>query len=196
LDQDVSAPDYPVTGFCPSIELEQHFLTLAFLQGGGTMMGKKMFKNLNKRHFSDSERGQSFVELAVSVTFLLTLMAAVVELAWGFYTMIALRDAATEAATYGAICPDKLDKVEKRFFKSSTAPIDMKDTAFQMCVVDPSAADPNACVTDPEIGFSVRVTVTKQHQILTPFVGSFIGTQTFPLSVVTLNTVLRTTCFE
>jgi Flp pilus assembly protein TadG len=143
-----------------------------------------------------AERGQSFVELAVSITFLLTLIAAIVEMGWGFYTMIALRDAATEAASFGAICPNRLDLVERRFFQSSTAPINMQDTTFEMCVVDPAGGNPNACISNSniEIGYSVRVTVTRQHEIITPFIGSFIGTQTYPLRVVTLNTVLRTIC--
>ncbi len=61
-----------------------------------------MRKGFNRRK---SERGQAFVELALSMVFLLTLLSAVVDLGWAFYTLIALRDMAQEGAAYGSLYP-------------------------------------------------------------------------------------------
>ncbi len=44
-----------------------------------------------------------------------------------------------------------------------------------------------------EYGNSVRVTVTYQHQIVTPFLGAFIGNKwKYPLSVNVSDTILQT----
>jgi Flp pilus assembly protein TadG len=155
-----------------------------------------MLKNwLNKRK---SERGQSFMELAVSLTFLLILLAAVIDLGWAFYTMVALRDAAQEAAAFGSMCPNDFALIEDRLRESATAPLSIEDIDggnIEICIIDPDA--PPALFACPGTGAavkkgnSVRVTVRIQHEILTPFVGSFIGTQTYPLTVTVANTILR-----
>src|SRR5574338_1021868 len=88
-----------------------------------------MLKN-NRR----SEKGQSFVELAMTLVFLLVLLSATVDLGWAFYTMITLRDAVQEAAAYGSICAfnedsdgPNTDLIEQRLLLSVTEPIDMAD---------------------------------------------------------------------
>lgn len=150
-----------------------------------------------------SERGQSFMELAISLLFLLILLAAVIDLGWAFYTMVALRDTAQEAASYGAMCPDNLTRVRQRLIESATAPISMADLNngdIEICIVgtDPSTQpELFACVAGatPAIrGNNVRVAVRIQHEILTPFVGSFIGTQNYPLTVTVSNTILVDKC--
>jgi Flp pilus assembly protein TadG len=149
------------------------------------------------------ERGQSFMELAISLLFLLILLAAVIDLGWAFYTMVALRDTAQEAAAFGSMCPDKLNLVQTRLLQSATAPINMSDLQsgdIEICIVgsDPSTQPALfACVagaTPAVRGNNVRVSLRIQHQILTPFVGSFIGTQTYPLTVTVSNTILVDKC--
>ena len=145
-----------------------------------------------------TERGQSFMELAISLTFLLILLAAVIDLGWAFYTMVALRDAAQEAAAFGSMCPNDFSLIEERLRESATAPLSIEDIDngdLEICIIDPDAPPPLfSCVgrgAAIERGNSVRVTVRIQHDILTPFVGSFIGTQTYPLTVTVSNTILR-----
>ncbi|MBE0698877.1 MAG: hypothetical protein IH586_18320 [Anaerolineaceae bacterium] len=146
---------------------------------------------------------QSFMELAVSLLFLLILLAAVIDLGWAFYSMVALRDTAQEAAAFGSMCPDKLNLVQTRLLESATAPINMSDLQsgdIEICLVaPPPAAQPAlfACVANPALavrGNNVRVSLRIQHQILTPFVGSFIGTQNYPLTVTVSNTILVDKC--
>jgi Flp pilus assembly protein TadG len=149
------------------------------------------------------ESGQSFMELAISLLFLLVLLAAVIDLGWAFYTMIALRDTAQEGASFGSMCPDNLARVEDRLLESATTPIRMEDLEtgdIEICLVaPPPAAQPAlfACVANSALakrGNNVRVSLRIQHQILTPFVGSVIGTQTYPLTVTVSNTILVDKC--
>ncbi len=154
-----------------------------------------MLKGL--RRSWNNQRGQSFVELGLSITFLLTLLVVVIDLGWALYTMISLRDAAQEAATFGSICPDDPDRIVDRLRKSATAPLNMADinpADVQICIVDP--ANSNTCGAPIQLGNSIRVTVTVQHEIITPFVGNFIGRQTYPLTVTILDTLLRNHCIE
>jgi Flp pilus assembly protein TadG len=157
-----------------------------------------MMNNLFRK--KKGQRGQAFLELALSLVFLLILLAAVIDLGWAFYTVISLRDAAQEAASFGSICPTDEAKILDRLRKSANAPLNMEDidTAdIEICIVDPDPAAGRVCGAPIELGNSVRVTVTIQHKILTPFVGSFIGDQwEYPLSVNVSDTILRTTCYE
>jgi Flp pilus assembly protein TadG len=143
------------------------------------------------------ERGQAFMELAISIVFLLVLLAAVIDLGWAFYEMIALRDAAQEAASFGSMCPPATsveeDKILERLALSATAPIDMADVTSSVEMVDPLTNTPVTTVT---LGNSVRVSATINHHILTPMVGTFIGTYEYPLTVTVSSTIMREDCRE
>jgi hypothetical protein len=54
------------------------------------------------------EGGQSIVELAISITLLMTLLAGTVEIGWALFTWQAMRDAAQEGAYYGSISPPSM----------------------------------------------------------------------------------------
>ena len=142
-----------------------------------------------------SERGQGFMELAVSLVFLLILFSAVVDLGWAFYTMTALRDVAQEGASYGAMC-NNLTKVKDHLRKSASEPIDMSlipDADLGICYM---ASGSTSCMANPASavrGDMVRISLTYQHKIVTPFVGAFIGTQSYPLKVDVTDTVLAPT---
>lgn len=143
------------------------------------------------------EKGQSFVELGLSMVFLIILLSAVIDLGWAFFTMVALRDAAQEAATVGAICPTDFAKVRARAKASATAPLDMskfQDSQIDVCIVTAGASTCPATAESVALGKSVLVTIRYNHQIVTPLVGGFIGTQNYPLSASASNTILRTNC--
>lgn len=152
-----------------------------------------MFKKFFTRKTTEREqRGQSFMELAISLVFLLILFSAVVDLGWAFYTMTALRDVAQEGASYGAMCSTEA-KVLNHLKNSSTEPIDMSlvsDDAIVICYSKPGT---NTCKAAAAVarGDMVKITLTYEHQIVTPFVGVFIGNkQSYPLTVDVTDTVL------
>lgn len=147
-----------------------------------------------------AERGQAFVEMAISLVFLLILLSVTIEAGWALYTMIALRDAAQEAASYAAICPvpgvsNDYPKVISRLRTSASAPINMADVSdIRVCVINP-ASPPTSCAAQallsPALGLDIRVEAAVNHQILAPFVGSFIGTNTIPIRVDVSDAILR-----
>lgn len=153
-----------------------------------------------------SERGQAFMELAISIIFLLILLSALIDLGWAFYTLIAMRDAAQEAAVYGSMCPPTSDLADldghraliiDRLQKSATTPLNIADIPADkvgVCVIDPNDPPPSCSVApplEPAFGYSVRVELEVEHEIRTPFVATFIGTTTYPLRVNVSDTILR-----
>lgn len=150
-------------------------------------MKRKLFNR------KDSERGQGFMELGISLVFLLILFSAMVDLAWAFYTLISLRDAVQEAAAYGSMCPDKPLAIEDRLKQSASAPVNMAQlTDFDIKYCDPMSG---ACRTvNPARGDYLRVRVTYLHEIITPFVGAFINSQVYPLEVIVSDTIMRDKC--
>jgi Flp pilus assembly protein TadG len=164
------------------------------------------------------ERGQSFTELAISIVFLLVLLAAAIDLGWAFYTLIALRDAVQEAAVYGSMCSMNngvvdTDRIVRRLQESASAPIDMNDLYYNFGNPDDTNNQIKVCFinmanpptpTDCEHGdktlpspydydnpYSVRVEAQVMHQIRTPYVGTFIGVYSYPLRVDVSDLIMR-----
>lgn len=149
------------------------------------------------RAVQKGERGQSFTELAISLVFLLILLTVIIELAWAFYTMIALRDTAQEAASFGAICPDPSDsflKIKTRLRDSTTSPLDPKnlpDENIEVKFFDPTGTTEQTSATR---GDMVHIKVTYWHDIVVPFAASFLGTTRYPLTVEVSDIVLVDKC--
>jgi Flp pilus assembly protein TadG len=140
-----------------------------------------------------SERGQSFMELGISLVFLLVLLTVVIDLGWAFYTMIALRDTAQEAASYGIMCPDDY-LIRERLRNSTSAPLNASDIDNGNVTVEFLDPLTGYAVSPPQHGDLVRVSVTIQHQIIVPFVATFIGTTSYPLSVNVSDTLMVDHC--
>jgi Flp pilus assembly protein TadG len=140
----------------------------------------------------NGERGQSFMELAVSLSFLLILFSAMVDLGWAFYTLTSLRDLTQEAASYGSMCTVDED-IRDRLWKSASSPIDASNIAesdISICIIPNGSTN---CLTGitPQSNDSLRVTVQYEHKIVTPFVGAFIGNvQSYTLKAESINTIL------
>lgn len=150
-----------------------------------------MLKNIRKiRFYRRGERGQSFMELAISMVFLLILLSAVVDLGWAFYTMTALRDTAQEAASYGIMCPDE-DRIIQRLRLSTTAPLSVEDIDEGDITVESIPIGESDAWTKGSI---VKISVTINHTILVPFLGSVIGRTTYPLSVDVSDTIMVDKC--
>jgi hypothetical protein len=157
------------------------------------MMWSKRRNSLGKK----TEKGQGFLELGLSLVFLMILLAAVIDLGWAFFTLIALRDASQEAASVAAICPNSEARIRTRLKAAATSPIDLsriEDDKVELCIFDPLVA-PRVCKTSGfEVGDSAEVKITYMHDIMVPMVGSFIGSQSYPLVVNSVDTILTTDC--
>src|SRR5215211_6100079 len=76
-----------------------------------------------------SERGQSLVELAISLLILLYLLSGAVEFGIVFFQYVQLRDAAQEGALYASMNPSDGDGIEARVRAAASSPIDLSDTS-------------------------------------------------------------------
>jgi len=140
-----------------------------------------------------SERGQSLVELAISILILLYLLSGAVEFGLAFFQYVQLRDAAQEGALFGSMNPE--GAIEARVRGASTSPIDLSDTSLVTITV--TATDPSTgtakTLTDACEGDALEVMVTYHHQVFMPFMSQFIG-QTIDLNAVVTDTVLSPIC--
>jgi len=142
---------------------------------------------------SDRERGQSLVELALTLTFLLLLTAGAIDLGRAFFTYITLRDAAQEGAIYGSYKPMPADvaEIKNRVMASATSPIDTSginpnDVSISYIEVSPAKPQPYC----PGNGIQVRVSYN--FEITMPLLGAYIGGQSFPIDATVTDTILRT----
>ncbi len=133
-----------------------------------------------------AENGQSFIEFAITLSFMLILLCGVVDLGRAFFAYIAIRDAAQEGAVYASLNPIDTNGIEARVRTSSQNPVDMTDqTNVQVAI----AYDGPACA-----GNGVKVSVTYNFEITTPLMGMITGSQNFPMSATVVDTILRPPC--
>ena len=143
-----------------------------------------------------SERGQSLVELGISLLVLMLLLAGAAEFGVLFFQFVQLRDAAQEGALYGSINP----------------PTNAADTAQELVIANRArasspTASPIDLLTDPGVlvdvavtdgqyceGGSIQVTVSYPHKIFMPFVGQIIGRSAIPLNATVTDTILSPIC--
>ena len=157
-----------------------------------------IFKNFISKKNS---KGQSLVELALTVTIVITLLAGAFDLGSAFFDYIALRDAAQEGAVYGSIYrslpsdPLSVTPIITRVQQSSTTPVN-----FATFVEDCSPTSPNGiCVTfsgssNHCTSDQVIVTVRYDYDLSMPFIGAILGSDTIPIHASVANTILSPTC--
>jgi Flp pilus assembly protein TadG len=133
-----------------------------------------------------NERGQSLVELALTITLLMVLLAGVVDFGRGFFTWLALRDAAQEGAAYGSILPTDPSGLRVRVW----------DNLGELVGDPPSEIQVNiTIITQPCLGNTIQVDVDYPNFTLTmPFLGALLGSQTLPLHATVNDTILTPTC--
>lgn len=132
-----------------------------------------------------AQRGQSLVELGLTMVLILTLLAGAVDLGSAFFDYIALKDAAQEGALYGSINPTDTSGIIARVRQSSTKPLDLTDPSVTVNVPPPS---------QPCAGGAITVTVSYTYHLTMPFIGGILGTQTIPLSAQVTDTILTPKC--
>jgi Flp pilus assembly protein TadG len=142
------------------------------------------------KHLS-SERGQSLVELAISIVILIYLLAGAVEFGIVFFQYVQLRDAAQEGALYGSMHPPAdaaadTSAIQTRAKNASDSPI--KLSTDPNVTVDVVVTDAKYCE-----GGSLEVTVSYPHTVFMPFMSQFIG-QTVNLEAVVTDTILTPIC--
>jgi Flp pilus assembly protein TadG len=166
------------------------------------------------------EQGQSLVELAMSLTILLILLAGLVDLGRAFFTYITLRDAAQEGAAYATVvntevlettgdvatyCQGITDRVVISTVDlsggtpQSNGPIDLQTLMASGEVNVETLINGTNCASlapaDVCMGGAVTVKVEYDHFALTmPFMGTILGSQEIPLSAMVVDSILTPAC--
>jgi Flp pilus assembly protein TadG len=132
------------------------------------------------------ERGNSLVELSISLTAILLLLSGTVDFSIAYFTFSAMQDAAQEGALYGSINPSDEDGIISRVRSTSTNPLDLANEDLVDVVVTLSG---DACE-----GNEVRVNVTYDYPVSMPFIGAIIGSQQIKLNASAIDTILQPVC--
>jgi hypothetical protein len=134
---------------------------------------------------SDKERGQSMVELAVTITFLMMLLAGTIDLGRAFFTWLALRDAAQEGASYGSFKPSDITGIQNRVWDNLEQVVNNPASHISVIVNAPS----------PCAGNMIQVDVNyPTFPITMPFLGTVLGTQIIPIHATINDSILAPLC--
>lgn len=130
-----------------------------------------------------SERGQSLVELGVSLLILLYLLSGAAEFGVLFFQYVQLRDAAQEGALYGSMNPLDTTGITARVQASSSSPLNLTTITP---VITYSGAQ---CE-----GNGLTVTLTYDHHIFMPFMPQLLNNDHITLSASVTDTILTPVC--
>ena len=130
-----------------------------------------------------SERGQSLVELGVSLVILLYLLSGAAEFGVLFFQFVQLRDAAQEGALYGSMNPSDTTGITARVQAASSSPLNLTTITP---VITYSGAQ---CE-----GNGITVTLTYDHHLFMPFMPQLLGRDHITLSANVTDTILTPLC--
>jgi Flp pilus assembly protein TadG len=157
---------------------------------------------MKKQHFPTSERGQSLVELAISLGVILMLLAGAINFGMALFSYVAIRDAAQEGAMYASLYPclssgtacdlDNEAAIREHVRSASTHPVDLASFADDQILIEFTGGMCEGTTSGQVNG--VKVTVKYDQPIVMPFAGIFFGGQVIPLSASVTDTILTPSC--
>lgn len=142
------------------------------------------------------ERGQSLMELAISLLLMLSLLAGAIDLGRAFFTYSALRDAAQEGAAFGSLYPTDTEGIIQRAISASNPDYEWGFNAnlnLTRLYLEGQIDVNTRIVGGACLGGTIIVTVT-YNQFPTGFLGMVLGRSTMPLSATINDTILRPNC--
>jgi Flp pilus assembly protein TadG len=168
-------------------------------------------KKLRSVFSSKGQRGQSLVELALSLTVILMLLAGAVDFGMAFFSYTAIRDAAQEGALYGSIngptdqlLPNPPDDICNHVRRASSSPIDLQTvmthcndgtTSGNYILVTLTNGSGTYCQgLTAGTANAVRVEIGYNYPIIMPFLGVIIGGQSIQLRASVTDTILQSIC--
>jgi len=137
------------------------------------MLMKRVFKS------KSNENGQSMVELALTITILLVLLAGTIDFGRAFFTWLEMRDAAQEGASDASICPTKTNEVIARVHD------DLNPIYTYAVSYNP---------INTALGDSITVTVQTDLPITMPFLGALLNSDHIAIAATINDTILTTSC--
>jgi Flp pilus assembly protein TadG len=144
-------------------------------------------KDLFMKKISQSkskENGQSMVELALTITFLMILLAGTVDLGRAFFTWLAMRDAAQEGATYGSLKPGDTAGIQARVLDNLVNVINNPVGKVFVSVSTTACPSHNIQVDVDYPSFPITM----------PFLGTLLGSQQIPIHATINDTIIIPNC--
>jgi len=133
------------------------------------------------------ELGQSLVEMALAMIFLVWLIAVIIDMGSALFTWIALRDAAQEGALYGSINPTDTANIKVRVVTSSDRPLDLAQAYSDGTLEINPTISGGACT-----GGGITVMVRYQYTPIIPLVSAIWPT--IPIRATVTDTILLPEC--
>lgn len=139
-----------------------------------------------------SQKGQSLVEFAISLTFMLILLAGAVYFGIALFYYVAMRDAAQEGALYGSMNPTNLAGIQSRA-ANAAGPGLIRD------LYDAGQLNISVTYSGPACeGNGITVTLTHDYSLnwlpLRSFIEPFLGRDFIRLRASVTNTILTPPC--
>jgi hypothetical protein len=156
------------------------------------------------QHIKNVERGQSLMELAVSLVLLLIVLAGIVDLGRAIVSYFILQDAAEEGIVYGTSFPTDCNQITLRIRGNIDQNLIKAPVNVSITIQNDSLND-ISCYSIPYAqvyaGKIMRITVTMEFVITMPFLGTFlgqpctnmlsVGKQCIPMTITTNGVILR-----
>jgi hypothetical protein len=144
-----------------------------------------------KTNHQKFEKGQSLVELAVSLVVLIIILAGVVDVGRAIFYYLGMRDAAEEGLIYGVAFPRNCTQIEDRVLGSLSDP----NIQVQIFITNASNA-PVLCSaalnTTKCYGHTMTLQVSNPNFPITmPMLGTFLGRQSISLRATVNGQILR-----
>jgi Flp pilus assembly protein TadG len=155
----------------------------------------EVYEKVKKTRSNHAQKGQSFVELALMLVIILTLLAGAVDFGMAFFSYVSLADAAQEGALYGSLYPTTFGindcsasniGIYPRVRQSSSSPVNLCNTSNVTVNISTSVG---ACR-----GGTITVTVTYDYPLSMPFIGAILGRSSIPLTARTSDTIMNPKC--
>lgn len=126
--------------------------------------------------WSEAQRGQGLVEMALVGLILVIILSGMIDLGRAYFAYIAVADAASEGATYGATFPDRSgSEIRDRVVVASGGQVS----------IDPGLI---SVITDTQ---TITVTVSFSHTLLTPFIQTLFAEDTLLLQQQAIQPILE-----
>ena len=149
----------------------------------------KTLHPLNKN--SKNERGQSLVELAISLMIILMLLMGAVDFGIALFSFVTMRDAAQEGALYGSINPDDMDGMKDRAIAAASDLIIIAEDDITITPSQPTKLCEGSTSGNPH---TLTVMIERDQPVFTPLVAVMIGTDTIKLRAEITDTILLPVC--
>jgi Flp pilus assembly protein TadG len=141
----------------------------------------------------NSQRGQSLIELALSLMVILMLLMGAIDFGVALFAYVTMRDAAQEGALYGSFKPTDQDGMKQRAIDAASDIIVIEEGDITISYSDGSKLCEGSSGTPP-VPHTVTVAITHQHPVSTPLVGAMIGSQKITLNARVTDTILSPVC--